>query len=338
MVSQIELLRGRVQVFAEDLLTRSRAEAADVVVLSGTLLEGIGNLYSDLDIYVIGDRLPPKGPNGPTALVVREDGRVRRINEVLPSAPNIVLDVQYYTFRELATLARSLNELYAQSRRSARIFRKTLHLDDEDLIHKLLTGVVLQDGTGRFDARQTFDAGKFCFLKYRNEVGGYAEFRDLIGSWADGDLDSCLYNIRGYLISQVSGMMFLAGNTNPRPKWFVRRLASLGEEYLELRERIIVWMHDARHTQSQKREAVETACDLIDMTYTLARALLSTRPQYFAAEEALALLQSELGERASHDKEASGEFELLREIFSGSAPPLFTQIESHLRTHHGVAA
>ncbi len=338
MVSEIELLGGRIHVFAKDLLSRSRAEEPDVVILSGTLLEGIGNLYSDLDIYVIGDRLPPKGPNGPAALVIREDGRVRRINEVLESAPNIILDVQYYTFRELATFARSLNELYEQSRRSAQIFRKTLHQDDEDLIHKLLTGVTLKDGTGHFNAHKTFDAGKFCFLKYRNEVGGYAEFRDLIGSWVDGDLDSCLYNIRGYLISQVSGMMFLAGNTNPRPKWFVRRLASLGEEYLELRERIVTWMHDARHTLSQKREAVETACDLIDMAYALVRSLLSTRPQYFPAEEALQLVESEFGEHAIHDKETLSELELLRAIFSSSAPPLFAQVESHSRTRHGLAA
>lgn len=338
MVSQIELLGGRIHVFAEDLLSRSRAEEPNVVVLSGTLLEGIGNLYSDLDIYVIAERLPSKAATGPAELVVREDGRVRRINQVLEGAPNIVLDVQYYTFRELATLARSLDELYAQSRRSAQIFRKTLHPDDEDLIHKLLTGVILQDGTEHFDARHTFDAGKFCFLKYRNEVGGYAEFRDLIGSWTDADLDSCLYNIRGYLISQVSGMMFLAGNTNPRPKWFVRRLASLGEEYLELRERIMAWMHDARHTQSQKREAIETACDLIDLTYALVRSLLSTRPQYFPAEEALALVESELGARARENKETLSELELLRGIFSSSAPSLFAQVESHSRMRHGVAA
>ena len=336
--SKIELLGGRIHVVAEDLLARSRAEESDVVVLSGTLLEGIGNFYSDLDIYVIGDRLPPKGPNGSGALVLREDGRVRRVNEMLEGAPNIVLDVQYYTFRELATLARSLNELYGESKRSAQIFRKTLHPDDEDLIHKLLTGMVLQDGTRQFDARATFDAGKFCFLKYRNEVGGYAEFRDLVGSWTDRDLDSCLFNIRGYLISQVSGMMFLAGNTNPRPKWFVRRLASLGEEYLELRERIMAWMHEARHTERQKREAIESACDLIDATYTLIRTLLNTRSQYVAAEEALGLIEAEFGERAAHDKETSDEVQLLRRIFSDSAPPLFAQIDNHTRTRQGVAA
>lgn len=337
-LAQINLLNGRVRLDPADLLQQRRTESHDVVVLSGTLLEGIGNLYSDLDLYVIGEHLPHKGPDTPSTQVVREDGRVRRINETLESAGNIVLDIQYYTFRELATLARSLNELYAESKRSTRIFRKTLHPDDEDLIHKLLTGTLLQDGTGHFNARETFDAGKFCFLKYRNEVGGYAEFRDLAGSWTDGDLDSCLYNMRSYLISQVSGMMFLAGNTNPRPKWFVRRLGSLSEEYVELRERIMTWLQGARYTDLQKREAVETACDLIDATYALTRAILGTNPLYFSVDEALRLTENEFAERAMHDREMSEEFQLLRRMFSSSASPLFAQIDGQPRTLSGVAA
>lgn len=338
MAPHIDLLNGRLRIDAAGLLSHGRAETRDVVVLSGTLLEGIGNLCSDLDLYVIGAELPLKGPDTFSIQVVREDGRVRRINEILEGVANIVLDVQYYTFRELATLARSLNELYAESRRNTRIFRKTLHPDDEDLIHKLLTGRTLQDPTGRFNAHEIFDAGKFCFLKYRNEVCGYAEFRDLVGSWADGDLDSCLYNIRSYLVSQVSGMMFLAGNTNSRPKWFLRRLASLGEEYLELRERIMIWMHGARHTDLQKREAVETACDLIDMTYVVARSLLGTNPLYYSAEDALALTERDFAERATHDREMAEEFQLLRRMFSNSMPPLFAQMDSQPRLRTGVAA
>lgn len=338
MFSQIDLLGGRLRVRSDELLNRSRATSEDVVVLSGTLLEGIGNLYSDLDLYVIGDELPVVAPDGQVMQVIREDGRIRRINEILESTTNVVLDVQYYTFHELATLARSLNELYAESRRGTRIFRKTLHPDDEDLIHKLLTGVTLQDGTGCFSARGTFDAEKFCFLKYRNEVAGYAEFRDLVGSWTDGDLDSCLYNIRSYLVSQVSGLMFLAGSTNPRPKWFVRRLTCLGEEYVEFRGRVMAWMQGARHTEPQKREAIETACDLIDMAYTIARVLLSTSSRYSPAEEALALTERELGERARTDPEIAEEFQLLRRMFSTTSPPLFSQIDVKPRCWAGVAA
>ena len=323
---QIELLGGSIVVDPYELLGRSRATDQDVVVLSGTLLEGFGNFHSDLDLYVIGDELPSKGPETPAKLVIREDGCVRRVNDTLGEAADILLDVQYYTFRELDTLVRSLRSLYQESTQSTQIYRKTLHHEDEDLIHKLLTGKVLQDGLGDFDAARIFDPGMFCFLKYRNEVGGYSEFRDLVGSWAAGDLDTCVYNTRGYLISQVSGMMFLAGSTNPRPKWFVRKLTSLPATYTEMKEGVMAWLEGPHRTDLEKREAVETACDLIDATYQHARKLLGTHPMYFTAEEALGLTEREFSGRATHDKDTLAEWQLRRRMFSQPSSPLMAEI------------
>lgn len=338
LLQKIALLNGQLVIDPYELLGRSRARDQDVVVLSGTLLEGFGNLYSDLDIYVIGEHLPTKGSDMPATLVIREDGCVRRVNELLAGTDDILLDVQYYTWRELDTLARSLRRLYAESRESTQIFRKTLHHEDEDLIHKLLTGRILQDGASPFQAREIFDPGMFCFLKYRNEVGGYADFRDLVGSWTAGDLDTCLYNTRGYLISQVSGMMFLAGSTNPRPKWFVKRLASLDASYAELAEEVMSWMASECRTERQKRVAIETACDLIDMTYQHARDLLSSHPRYFSAAEALTLTEQEFAERATRDKDTLAEWQLRRRMFTKADSPLFTQMRTASRKSRAEAS
>lgn len=336
---RIEILQGRMTVDLYDLLSRSRAGDSDVVVLSGTLLEGFGNLYSDLDLYVIGDELPTKGPDAPITLVIREDGCVRRINETLEDPADMLLDVQYYTFRELHTLARSLCALYQEACQTTQIYRKTLHHEDEDLIHKLLTGTVLQDGTRDFSARGIFDSGMFCFLKYRNEVGGYAEFRDLIGSWSAGDLDTCLYNTRGYLVSQVSGLMFLAGSTNPRPKWFVRRLLALPDEYRDIRESVMSWLQGAHRTISQKREAIETACGIIDSTYHHARSLLGSNPRYFSVEEARDLTEREFAGRPAHDKDTLAEWQLRRRMFADAERPLMDEFRAQsCRRSRGDAA
>lgn len=329
--SLIELLGGRVTVDPKELIGHDRSRDGDVVVLSGTLLEGFGNLYSDLDLYVIGHELPSKTSNAPSVSVVGEDGRVRRVNETLTESAGILLDVQYYTFRELDTLSRSLRTLYQEATHNTRIFRRTLHHEDEDLIHKLITGSILRDGTGSFDPRKTFDPCAYCFLKYRNEVGGYEEFRDLVGSWSAGDLDTCLFNTRGYLISQVSGMMFLAGSTNPRAKWFPKRLASLGPEYAELRDGVMSWLCEERLTDSQKRDGVMRAFRLIDLTYSHARALLGTSSKYFSAEEALAMIDREFFERDLRDRDTAAERRLRRRCFSSAEMPMNAQLESYSR-------
>ena len=336
MTAPIELLNGRMFVDPDDLLARSRAGERDVVVLSGTLLEGFGNPCSDLDLYVIGDHLPTKGPEEPTRLIVREDGRVRRVNETLADPADMLLDVQYYTFRELETLARSLDSLYSESRRGTSLFSRTLHHEDEDLIHKLLTGTVLQQGSP-FEARARFDPARFCFLKYRNQVGSYAEFRDLVGSWTAGDFDTCLFNARSYLITQVSAMMFLAGHTNPRAKWFVRRLGSLNGTFTRLRDGVMHWLNAARRTDSQKRDAIESAFELIDLTYTHARELLGSSPLYYTAEEALQLTDREFAERTEKSRDMGAEWRMRRRMFCDSETSMVAQLRSQLRDP-GVAA
>src|SRR5437868_14062115 len=107
---RIQLLDGRISVDPFELLGRSRAADEDIVVLSGTLLEGFGNLHSDLDIYVIGGSLPISEDDTPATLVVREVGCMRRLIETLAGA-NILLDVQYFTFHDLDALSLSLRAL-----------------------------------------------------------------------------------------------------------------------------------------------------------------------------------------------------------------------------------
>jgi hypothetical protein len=173
----------------------------------------------------------------------------------------------------------------------------------------------------------------FCFLKYRNEAGGYAEFRDLVGSWMAEDLDSCLYNTRGYVISQVSAMMFLGGSTNPRPKWFIRKLAAMGADYAQLRESLLLWMNSARLTDGHKRDAIESACGLIDTTCSHHRRLLDTNPRYFSAREALALTDREFSQRDGCDRDTVIEWKLRRQMFSATEPPLFSVLTE--RDHAG---
>lgn len=335
MAQRIELLGGRLSADAGYLVSRSRARPEDLVVLSGTLLEGFGNEYSDLDVYVIGHELPEATAEDASSTVVREDSRVRRRAEKLASAADAMLDIQYYTLQELQTLARSLNELYRESRRSTQIFRKTLHGEDEDLIHKLMTGRILQEGAHQFDARSVFDVAKFCFLKYRNEIGGYPEFRDLAGSWIDGDLDTCLLNTRGYLIAQVSGMMFLAGSTNPRPKWFVRRLQSLGDEYTPLRTGTLRWLCSGWTSTARKREAITSACDLMDVAYEHVRALLGSNSAYFDVAEARMLTEQEFSDRGLRDRDAMAEWQLRRRMFGEPGPSIAELLRRGIRNLNG---
>ena len=132
-----------------------------------------------------------------------------------------------------------------------------------------------------------------------------------------------------FLIGRALGHNLRAGSTNPRPKWFLRRLASFENQYTELRRGLLSWMHGARHTDLQKREGIDTACGLIDSAWLHIRSLLNTAPECFRADEALALADRELATRNSGDREAAEEFQLLQRIFDSAATPLSSQLNGN---------
>jgi hypothetical protein len=121
-------------------------------------------------------------------------------------------------------------------------------------------------------------------------------------------------------------MMFLAGSTNPRPKWFIRRLASLGPQFSELRSGVMQWMSAPQATDAQKRKAVETACELIDLAFDHVHDLLDTNPQFYSTEQALEITEQEFAEHAVQDRDANAERQLLRRMFNKSEAPLLAQL------------
>jgi hypothetical protein len=127
--------------------------------------------------------------------------------------------------------------------------------------------------------------------------------------------------------------MFLAGSTNPRPKWFVRKLAALQREHTDLKDGVNSWLQSAQHTELQKREAIEVACELIDLTYAHARELLGTNPHYFSVEEALELTEREFAGRAVQDRDTETELRLRRRMFAPAGRPLMIELLNQAGRH-----
>jgi hypothetical protein len=86
-------------------------------------------------------------------------------------------------------------------------------------------------------------------------------------------------------------------------------------------------MESARRTERQKRDAIESACDLIDITYRHARKLLGTNSRYFSVQEALELAEREFVGRATHDNDTMAEWRLRRRMFADADAPLMAEIQ-----------
>ncbi|MBD9490496.1 hypothetical protein [Ensifer sp. ENS11] len=309
-------LNGQLQISRDEILRRCGPAHGDIVILSGTLVEGIGNKHSDIDVYVICDKLPPVRHTGEHSFFVEQDGGLRTFVDYIRE-DGFAFDVEYYTRSEVEAMKEGVFDLYRLARERTKTLRKKLPPSHEDALHKMQVGIAVTGGT---EFAQLFSAEfwkQLSFVQYRNRTGGYPEFKDVMGTWGSGDLDTSLLVCTMFLMDQAAGLCHLAGSTNAKPKWVLQNLKNLPEPLRPLGQEIISWYGAAGASLEDRKAAVLSACELIAKIYAADTALLNSDTRvFYSAEEALRLTQEELLREPFHDPQTILEFEFRRLLFN----------------------
>lgn len=317
-------LEGLLTISSSEVLSRAAAKPTDIVILSGTLVEGIGNRHSDVDVYVIGQEQPTVEEIGKRNFTgVTGDGRVGQVYDYLDDG-GFGFDVEYFTHDDIAGIKQKIDALYRRAMSSTKILRTRLERAEDDAIHKLHVGTVIQ-GQEAFDALfppSVFE--KCCFVMYRNRTGGYPEVKDIMGAWVTGDLDTCLLVTQQYLTEQASGLFHLYGCSNTKPKWFLSNLKRLPEELSDLKRRIRHWFLQDKTSDDRIRTAILEACNLIDEIFEAGARALGRSPLYYSAEEAARLTDEEYARETFHDAQTQLEFAHRRCVFGERRIPMRT--------------
>lgn len=322
-------LDDQLVITEQEIMERACALPGDIVILSGTLVEGIGNKHSDIDLYVVGDELPGRDRVGPRAYTGYADGRVRAYYDYLESA-GFGFDVEYYTRSEVADMKEAVLSLYNKARGGTKILRERLEDPTADALHKFRIGICLQQAE---EYRSLFEDrfwAMLSFILYRNKTGGYPEFKDIMGAWGSGDYDTSLHIMREFVLNQTAALGHLTGMTNGRAKWVFQTIKGLPEEYQDIAKDVLRWLYTEKLTEEAKRTAVLDACDLIDRVYLADMEILDARaPLSFTPEEALELTAQELARENFHDRQTLAEFEHRRRLFSAEGVDMRTFFQAN---------
>ncbi|MFB8053506.1 PqqD family protein [Streptomyces rubiginosohelvolus] len=229
--------------------------------LSGSLVEGLGNETSDLDVFVIVDD-KVAAPDAPAPTVIRDV----RMNA------DIRVDAEVWTLPALTTLAQAIEgtdlgdpqQVISFSQRGAA------------LAHRLRVGIALDHAEELEALRSAFDFDKlaqiqaFRFLLF---YGNAAE--DTTGAIAAGDYGTAQFTSRTALGHAADALLHAHGITTMSDKWRARRLQRHGDQ------RLIAGYHSALIDSSADPTAVLAAArDRLWYATTLAhlaRTLLDTK-------------------------------------------------------------
>ena len=314
--STFSFLNNELCISRNEILERCAPAEGDIVIMSGTLVEGIGSKHSDIDVYVIGDKLPPVGHTGDHSFIIEYEGRLRTAVDYIRE-DGFAYDVEYYTRAEIQEMKDNVLDLYRLSRKHTKILRRTLPATTEDALHKIQVGIALMGGS---EIEQMFSEDfwkQLSFVQYRNRTASYPQFKDVMGTWGSGDFDTSLLVCTIFLMIQAAGLCHLAGSTNAKPKWVMQNLKRLPKPLRPLGRDIIKWFGSAGNNRADRREAVLVACELITRIYEADTALLNDNgPIFYSTEEALRLTEEEYMQEPFHDPQTALEFEFRRLQFN----------------------
>ncbi|WP_406863827.1 hypothetical protein ABZO31_26680 [Streptomyces sp. HUAS MG47] len=194
-----------------------------VLFVAGSVVDGLANRNSDLDVYFLGGDAAPvvgsdttvrKGEKSGTVAVL--DGREISLSVLEPSG--------------IEELARSFREcLTALSADSGIVQLESQN--DLKVLHRLRTGVPLRGGERLEQLRRS--TGTDRLAEYHVNVQAVAavnRLTDVEGELAEGNDASASWMFREAVAHVARLVLALDGETNPAPKWLVRLLERGGPE------------------------------------------------------------------------------------------------------------
>jgi hypothetical protein len=207
------------EISLDDVIEKVKASVhlapSDVLFLCGSLLEGLGNEKSDLDLFLVTNR---------------RDIPFMSLHDVALAVGWCLVDIRVVQRSDVEALLGRFNEWSRQPRqpRSAKAFT----IDDRKLLHRLRSGRALY-GAPEFarlqDALSPIDLARHLLDWARYFADTFQV--DLAGLRSAGDPYSMLFAAQELLGHAMDALLADHHYSNPNPKWRIRQLSYLPDEW-----------------------------------------------------------------------------------------------------------
>lgn len=193
--------------------------ADNVIFLAGSMVDGLANASSDLDVYVIADA----GVAGSATT-----SRRREKNGTIGLLESREINLSVLDPAALAELAGSFAGCLAALSGDGGI----VQLDSENdlkVLHRVRTGLPLRNDDGLRRWRDDLGCARLAaYLTNLHGVTALNRLRDVRGELSAGRDESATWMFREALVHAGQFALALAGETNPSRKWLLRLLRHPG--------------------------------------------------------------------------------------------------------------
>lgn len=206
-------------------------DGSDVVLfLSGSIVAGHANPWSDIDVFAITDRGPTGENQGQatTNAVATHILGGRRVD---------------YEFWRPATVEWISRRLMAHELGSGKSIPGASFIEIEEIfMHRVRIGIPLVNPEGFAELQKVFDFDLLAAFQTEEAIRHLdAELEDLIGMRKGGDRDTALWVARQVVDVSVEAYIHSRGITDPVKKWKIKHLEALDDDERHRRLREEYW-------------------------------------------------------------------------------------------------
>jgi hypothetical protein len=306
-------------------------EADDLVIVAGTLIEGIGNRFSDVDVYVIGERRPRVAEVNPSRhlrvltverkIVGRDYAQTSGSDEEVllvhgeSEVSGVKIDVEYQPLSVFDDLAGKIDRIFAYARSHLLLLTIGLSEREKMFLHRLRFCHVIQGSAKYRNVTNMVSYARYNYLLYRWMASDYSVFLDIVGAGAAGEWARAIELARGNVLQQTLAFLNLIGVSNFDPKWlltYLEHTETLG--YLDgptlASFRCLYYYSGIDPDDTRSLMAyVERSLDFADTIFWYSRSYLLRNPLLPNFAEAKRLLN------AAEDEDGAGLYEAVERIY-----------------------
>ncbi|MGH0601573.1 hypothetical protein [Bacillus mycoides] len=231
----IELLPISKTIPKDDILRCVNYNANDLVFTSGSLIEGIGNEKSDLDIFVVVADFAR----------LKTDSTITYDNDSFKVAftniNGIGGDIEYWSLSSLESLIDQLNSIdFTDTTKRSLSQLKVGKSDFETLasfLHRFINSKCVFNSDLYNNYYKKLNLNNYFSLMTRYYVNMVDNsYEDITGNLQKGELETALIISRNTLIKATAAYIFSKHESVDRDKWVYIKLKALSKENLEVLE------------------------------------------------------------------------------------------------------
>lgn len=295
------LLNGAVKLSSDFVLDNAYLREGDAAFVGGSLIEGIGNSMSDVDVHVVTDELRQERDIALSRhyRVLSTDRSILTgttpaadvflIHTVVPST-HIKVDIEYRSKAEIDGLVSQVRSTFDYATQSLVLLTKYLSTRDMAFIHRLFNSHGLAGGAYLDSLRERIGLPAFKYLMYRWKASDFSVLLDIIGAWKEAEWDRCADLARENMVTQFHAYTHLCGNTNYHRKWIVRYGAKAGVNMRLYKRYLQLLLGSCGLNHQERRAYILETIDFVDELFEASRLLLQAEqlfPSGAAAKECI---------------------------------------------------